>query len=180
MSKTRGVIYGSIIALVGLTLWFIRRHIDARVDRSITSKILPAADKEKLIIDPRHHTIEVLNRKSNGDTQIQRKYLNPRGPTAIEEKQDGSIVVTQRAYGTELSVFAGVGMGTDVQPRAAVGLNLYYVHSFDFGMGFLATSDVVHDSRAMVEASYNFIDNLSIGVYVDNRKDAGVLATVRF
>lgn len=180
MSKTKAVIYGSIIALVCIALWFIRRPHDGRVDRGISSSTLPPQDKEKLIVDPRHHTIEILNRKPNGETQIQKKYLNPRGPTAIEEKQDGTIIVTQRTYGTELGVFAGVAMGSDVQPRAALGLSLFYIHSFDLGMGFLSTSDVGHESRAMLEASYNFIDNLSIGVYVDNHKDAGVLATVRF
>lgn len=177
MTKTKAVIYAILFALVLAVLWFVRHRADKHIDVAVSSPTLAPSDREKLIINQHTHTLTEVTRDAKGNVKIKKEYLP--STANVEEHNDGSIQVSGRKWGTEISPSAGVLYGSDFTLRAAGTLGLFYCQRFDIGIG-VGMASHINSARALVAIQYNFYGSMLVGAYVDNHRDAGVLCSLRF
>lgn len=177
MTKTKVALYGLALLVVAVILWFHSRSGDRRVDSSIVSVQLPANDQEKLIVNEHTHTITEVTRNAQGKVETKKVYLPP--VADVEESNGGSIRVTGRIWGTELSPSAGILYGSDLQLRGALSLGVLYFARFELGLGG-AMGASTSSARLIATLQYNVYNNIMLGAYVDNHNDAGVIATLKF
>jgi hypothetical protein len=173
----RRSLYG-ISALLGiglLALWWAMRHHDKKVDQSIATTSLGPDDRTKTVLDNAHHTVTRIDDKGSHKT-----FLNSHGPVSIIEKKDGSTVLIQRTWGTELSPFAGGTVGSDFKFRVAVGANGFYVQRWELGGGLLLNPSEIKDLRLFGHVAYNVYGNWLISAGVDNHTAIHLIASVRF
>lgn len=174
----RRLAFGICLLLLMGYVWHLLRIRDVRTDNGINTITLPPNDKEKLIINEHTHTItEVKRNAQTKKIEVVRHYTGP--VTGVEEQTDGTIKITTRKWGTELSPSVGILYGSDTTLRAAGTLELFYYERFGIGVG-LGMGAQLNSARALVFASYNCYGNMNTGIYVDNQKHAGVIATLRF
>lgn len=186
MTKTKGVLYVAIIAVLFVLGYLGRRQHDTRVDAQVSSHTLPEADKAKYIIDEAHHElVEVTEGESDtsdsGSGQISAPrrtvrertiYLPPHA--SIEIRKDGTVAVTARAWGTEIRPFVGMAVDTDRRAAAQVGLDLLYWHRWEAGIAGSFALYGGRDVRIVGSVGYNIWSNTSIYVGVDNHKAVSV------
>lgn len=170
----RYVILGVIIVL-GLFGFKECRKIQKKQDKQASSTVLPPNAKEKIVVDPVKHEIDII--KPNGD--VQKGYL-PDRPTQIIENKDGTITVIDHKFGTEIKPYLGVGGALDSTPRVQLGLDLLYFHRFDLGLGVDSDPAKFSDTRTNLNLSYNFYSNTSLAVSIDNHHVPGLFIKVRF
>jgi len=174
--KYRILVYVALFVGIGL-YWLMRKH-DKHVDNNLTTTVLPPQDKQKIIVDPAHHTITTVTQGRCG-VIVKKEYLNPRGVTDVEETKTGQTQIQQRTYGVENIVRVGVTYGSDLNIRAALGLDVLYWHGFDFGPAIFSGLSL-KSTRLGGYLVYNAYDNVSVGPYIDNHHDFGVMLSVRF
>lgn len=170
----RGLYVGLIVAGLLAMWWMLRKH-DGKVDQQIAAPVLGPDEKAKIILDNSNHTVTRVD-----DTGVHRSFLNSHGPVSIVEKKDGSTVLIQRTWGTELSPFIGGAFGSDFRFRVAVGTNFFYVQRWEAGGGLLLNVGEIRDVRAFVHVGYNVYSNWLISAAVDNQKAVHIIASVRF
>lgn len=168
----------AICALLLVCILWVRLHRrDSRIDTTINSIVLPPQDAEKLIINEHTHSIIDITRRINGTTQTKKSFLGPN--TSVEIFAHGGTKVTTRSWGTEVSPSIGVLYGSDTTLRAAGSLGLLYRQRFEFGIG-LGMASHINEARALVDLQYNAYDNIMAGLFIDNHKSVGVIATLKF
>jgi hypothetical protein len=177
----RGLYVALILSCLGAALWFYWRKHDNKIDQQIAAQTLGPSDSEKIIIDQKRHTIVRVKRRiyPDGPDIISKSYLNPHGPVSLTEKKDGTTVLVQRTWGTIREPFIGIGFGSDLQLRAALGMDLLYVQRWEMGGGLLLNQNV-KDTRLFAHVGYNAYGNTLVSVGVDNRKTVHLLAILKF
>jgi hypothetical protein len=175
----RGIYAAIIVSIVGAGAWLLRHAKDKKADQEISSTALPANDQVKVIGNPKHGTVTVVSRDASGTrTSTSTVYVGKR-PYAVDVTRAGGVTVSSRKYGTELSPFVGVALGSDVSLRGAVGLNLFYIQRWEVGGGLLLDSNI-KDTRMFAHVAYNVYDGIDLSVGVDNRHTAHLLASLKF
>lgn len=171
--KTRIILYTTVLVIAMIYLWHWRHTSDKKIDSRIDNHALAPNEREKIIVDSKHHRIEVITPKSD-----KRSFL-PDSNVAIDVMKNGTVTISARTLGTEVRPYVGGVLDQDIKPHAALGLDLFYVYRINFGGGILLDSSI-RDTRIYVAATYNIVDNTSVGFTFDNRKTVGLLATLRF
>src|SRR5438270_237142 len=85
-----------------------------QMDRQITSTALQPNEKERVIFNPKTHTVTTVTERG-----AQKRFVGPAGAAVVIGK-DGRVRVDARIAGTECSPYLGGAFGTDIQPRAAL------------------------------------------------------------
>lgn len=178
MTKTKGAIYAICAALVVCALWFVRHIHDTKVTAQIHSTVLPPEDQVKVIVDPAHHSITTVTRRPDGKNETRSTFL-PGSGASVELRKNGSVLVTAPKWGTEINPFLGLAFGSDINGRAALGLNGLYVQRWELGGGLLLSRDI-HDTRLFIHVSYNPYKGSFVSVALDNRKTAHIIAGLKF
>lgn len=176
MTIKRGLIYAAILGALLTGYWILHRH-DRKVDQQIASTTLAPSEVAKVVLDPGKHMATLVTKRGVQES-VRTVYLPPH-TSAISVNKDGSVKLETRTWGTERSFYLGGALGTDISPRAALGLNLLYVQRWELGGGLLANSQI-KDTRIYLGITYNATDNLLVGLAIDNRKTAHLLAGLRF
>lgn len=182
--RVRGVLYGLGIIAVGLFGWIILRRHNVRTDAQVTAQTLPAGDKAKVIIDEKRHEIITVAEAprhigDSGPRQIvtTKRFLAPNA--SIETKPDGTVVVTSRSWGTELSPWVGISIDSEKHARVGLCVNWFYWQRLELGSGLsIRTSDL--DPRVFVSAGYNVYSNLLLNATIDNHKAIGIGVALKF
>lgn len=178
-TKVKKWVILGVIVLLGLFGFKACRKIQQKQDKQASSTVLPPDAKEKIVVDPSKHEIEII--KPNGD--IQKGYL-PDRPTQIIEKKDGKLDIVDHKYGVEVRPYLGVGGSLDGTARIHAGTDLFYFHKLDLGTGLDFNAGVFKDissfkdTRLSINVSYNFYSNTSLALSVDNRKFVGLFLKV--
>ena len=162
----------AVIILVCIGSLFGLRKCNKKQDKAISSTTLAPSDKEKIIVDPVKHTIEVITKDSDKKTYL------PDRPTSVTEDKNGNLIVNTRVFGTELKPYAGIGY--DGKARLHLGVDGLYYKRFDLGAGLKLNPSEISDTRVDLNLSYNFWSNTSIALSYDNRKSVGCFLKLRF
>lgn len=173
----RRILYVSIALSVLFLAWIYLRMHNLRTDRATSSIVLRKDDREKVILNQHTHTITEVTRNAQGKTEIKREFF-PNG-AAIEESKSGTITVTGRKWGTEISPALGILYGSDFSLRGVGTLGLLYYTRLEFGVG-LSMGTRIDTARPVVDVTYNCYDSIIVGAYVDNHRDAGVITGLKF
>lgn len=157
--------------LIGIGGCLLLKHAK-KIDTSIKSTVLPTNDKEKIIINPDNHTIEVIKPGSDKKTYL------PDHPVSITEDKNGNLTIQERTWGFEHNPYAGLGFSNGF--RAHVGVDWFYFHKFDSGIGLMTDCQHLNKTAADLNLSYNFYHNTSLAVSYSSSKMAGVFLKIRF
>jgi hypothetical protein len=177
--KARTIFYATALAVCFLIFWFTRLHHDTQVDKQTASTTLGPNDQTKIIIDQKHHTITRVDLQKDGSESVKKSYLNPHGPVSVAEEKSGNTIIVQRTWGTEINPAVGLVYGSDFTLRAAGSLQLFYIQRWEAGLG-VAMGSQLSSTRAFASVSYNVYNNILVGAYLDNHRDAGVICSIRF
>jgi len=174
----------AVIILMGLFGFKACKKITKIQDKQVTSPVLTPDQKEKIIVDPTNHKITVITKNPDGTTTSKDTYL-PDRPTAVIEDNNGKLSIIEHKFGVETRPYLGVGGSLDGTARIHAGMDLWYFHKLDLGLGldlnagvFKQVSDF-RDTRLSINASYNVYSNTSLALSVDNRKFVGLFIKVR-
>lgn len=172
----------AVILAASLALVFVYRRIAQRVTTVFPGltkpvAVLPKADKERIAINEKTHTLTVQTAKQT----IVEYAKNP----VVEIKKDGSVNVTRHLTGFENEPF--IGFGYSDTGRIFIGDNLYHFGRFD-GFGSIAWTPVnsVVAFKAYIGVGYNFYHNTSAnlamdpGIAITRTPDIAGFVSVRF
>lgn len=176
-NKAKLILYTVGFAALLVWLWLQRRKADTKTDKAIVSVVLPPQDEEKLVINQHTHTITEIKRNEKGQEEIKKSFLPP--TASVELTKSGKLNVSARRWGTEMVPAIGIAYGSDFTLRAAGTLQLFYVQRWEVGAGMLLASHIA-GCRADANVTYNIYDNVLVGGYVDNHRDAGIIAALKF
>jgi hypothetical protein len=152
--RSLAAIAAIIVLLLGAYLYLKHRIHDVLNPPHIA---LPANDKELITYDENRHRIIVVTPKGTTTSY-------GRDPS-VEIRNDGTVKVNSHAYGFEMRPF--LGLGYQDTGRAYLGLDLFYLHSFDgyAAVGFGNTSHAF--AKPVIGMAWNFYSNTSIAVGVN-------------
>jgi len=160
----------AVIACITVTLLSVGACLERRLAESghrdsakVSATVLPKLDKEQIIVDPFHHTIQVVTSSGVKQTTL------PDRPTKIDILKDGTVKITASQFGTELRPFLGVGF-TLRSGVVLYGVDLLYWKKLDLGLGFSTSPTRIQDTSIFLGVSYNVWSNTSISLGVDNRQ----------
>ena len=178
--------YAILAALILLGLFGFKScvKLQKKQDKQASSTVLTPDQREKVIVNPETHTIEIVTKKADGTTTTTDTYL-PDRPTSITEDNNGKITIVDHKFGVEKRPYVGVGGALDGTPRVHAGMDFWYFHKLDFGAGLDFNAGVLgqvskfSDTRLDVNASYNVWSNTSLALSVDNHKTVGLFLKVR-
>jgi hypothetical protein len=168
-----------LIIILGLFGFKACRKLQKKQDKDATSTVLTPDQKEKVTVDPIKHTITITKKNSDGSTTTTKNYL-PDRPSEIIEDKNGKITVVVHKFGTEMRPYLGVGGAFDGTPRVHTGVDFFYYHRMDAGVGLDTNPSNLKDIRGNLNLSYNFYSNTSIACSYDNHKQVGLFLKVRF
>lgn len=158
-----------VTVLAGVFLWGRRSKTSSHtVPKPAT--VLPKNDTEQIIVDPVHHSLVIV--KPSG----KRVLTLPDRQSTIDIRTDGTVNVTSLQWGLEHGFFFGV-QGSDAF-RIAAGMDGFYYKKLDLGIG-LADQIGGHAPIIFAKLSYNFYDNMQVGVTYGNDRLIGGSITVR-
>lgn len=171
---------GLLVLLSGLGI-YLRHQMGSASGNSSASlaarpAILPPTAREQVLIDTVHHTITEVTRNAKGQTESKRSFLGT--GTTITESVSGAVKVQTDTFGTELSPSLGVLYGSDLTMRGAASLGLLHLSRYEVGVG-LCVGSSASSARAFVSLTYNVRGNVLLGVYADNHKEIGGMATLK-
>jgi len=179
MTKLRGALYVAIIAVLLILGYKWRHKHDAAIDTKVTSQVLPKEDKAKYIIDQKRHRITEIKVADNGHGTTERTSYLP-DKASVEILKDGTVKVTSRSWGTEVSPFVGLGVGSDIRVKASLGINGFYFQRWEAGGGLSVNLSQPKDVRAFLHVSYNVYSNCILSIGVDNHKAVQALVGLKF
>lgn len=174
MIYLRGIlIYASILGLAaGLFIWtfhVLKAH-DVKVEQSVsstksTSFVYGPKESEKIIIDPRRHTITTVTPSAHPATPdvVRKTFFSSVGSTSVDVSSKGDVTVTTRRYGTELEPFGGVAFDTKV--RVVIGCDFFYYTRFNAGAFLSGNPNLQLGGGASL--SYNAWRNINLFVGYD-------------
>ncbi len=180
--RLKGILYGlGIIAIIGAFIFQRLRH-DRKADAQTVSQTLPAQDKAEYIIDTPHHQLITVARKVDeyGRPEIvsTKTFLAPHAK--LEVRQDGSIVVTQRVWGTEFAPYMGETFDSELRIRTVLGVNGFFYRRWEVGGGLALRPEDIRDVRVFVSGGYNAYSNVLFTVGVDNHKAVSIGVAIKF
>lgn len=179
--------YYAILAaliLIGVFGFKACTKVQKKQDKQASSTVLTPDQKEKVVVNPEKHTIEIVTKNPDGTTKTTDTFL-PDRPTQIIEDNNGKITVIDHKFGVEKRPYIGVGGSLDGTPRVHAGMDFWYYKKLDLGAGLDFNAGVLsevskfNDTRASVNVSYNVWSNTSLALSVDNRKFVGLFVKVR-
>jgi|SRR6185295_16089915 len=162
-----------IVLSLGLFYWW-RTHKQRQQDLNILSTVLPKDDKEKIIIDPSNHRIDIIT--ADG---IKRETLPGMRPSSIEIKKDGSVVVTSPQWGFEHGVFVGGGFSNDGL-RFGIGVDVFYYKLLDLGVSATDLTKDLEKPRISLCLSYTVWHETRISLGIDDHNSPNLFVTQRF
>src|ERR1700686_828490 len=143
------------IILSGLLAFFFGRGCQKKHDLATSSTILAPDVKEKLIIDPRKHTIVIVSRDGTKVSTL------PDRPSSIEILNNGKVRVNSPQFGTEIRPFLA-GAYTLNGGKLGAGVDLVYYKRVDVGLGFATNPTYVQDTTIFIGVSMFVYSNTSI------------------
>ena len=164
----------ALIVLLALFGFKACRKLQQKQDKQASSTVLTPDQKEKIVVDPIKHTIEIVT-----PTKTTTTYL-PDRPTQIIENKDGSITIIDHKFGTEMRPYLGVGGDLEWKARIHTGVDFFYFRKFDAGAGLAFNPVELKDTRVDLNLSYNFYSNTSIAISLDNHKTPVIFLKLRF
>jgi hypothetical protein len=164
------IIVTQAILLIGIGGFLLFKH-DKKVDNNITSTVLPKNDAAKVVINEIKHTISVTTASGTKTT-----YLPPKA--AIEVGKNGIVTVVDRVWGWQLAPYAGIGYSNGL--RIHTGIDFFYFHRFDVGVGLLSDGKNLNSTAADLNLSYNFYSNTSMALSYSSSKVIGCFLKFRF
>jgi hypothetical protein len=160
--------------LLGLFGFRCCRKVQQKQDKQATNTVLQPNQAEKIVVNPENHTIEIITPKKTTTTYL------PDRPTQIIENKDGTITVIVHKFGSEVKPYIGLGGSFDGTPRVHAGVDVFYFHRLDLGVGVNTNPVELKDVRANLSLSYNFYSNTSVAVSIDNQRVPGLFLKLRF
>jgi|ERR1700690_131053 len=160
--------------LLGLaTLMCFLGYLIHRFPKGIISPskpyVLPAQDKEQIIVDPVKHQLIIVRPGKTTITTL------PDRRSTIDVKKDGSVTVTAPQFGFEARPFVGAFYSDKL--RFGGGLDGLYYKKLDLGLGLSGSSGT--NTVVFAQISYVLWDNMKIGITYDHMQHVGVGITVR-
>ncbi len=121
-----------------------------------------------------------LTKKGTASVWCGKRKLRLAPQASIEIRKDGTVRITSRTYGSEISPFIGLGIDAQARGRGALGVNLFYWQRYEFGGGLTVGAGASAPIRAFVHASYNVWNNTHMSAGVDNHKTPFAMLSVNF
>ena len=143
-----------------------------KVDKGIVSTTLAPNQKEKIVLNPQNHTITVVTKNGTKTTYL------PNRPVSVTEDVKGNLSIQERTWGWEKAPYAGIGYSNGLRIHA--GVDLFYFHRFDTGIGLLTDGKNFNTTAADLNLSYNFYSNTSMAVSYSSAKVVGCFLKFRF
>lgn len=160
----------AVIAVITVTLLTVGACLERRlagnrplIGVQVPASVLPKNDKEQIIVDPFHRTMQVVTANGIKQTTL------PDRPSKIDILRDGSVKITASQFGTELCPYLGVGF-TLRGGVALYGVDLLYFKKLDLGLGLSTNPSRIQDMSIFLGISYNVYSNTAITVGIDNRQ----------
>ncbi len=164
-----GLALGAIIGLI--LAFFHQKH----TDKVINSKILLPDVEEKLIIDPTHHSLIIINASGTKAVTL------PARPSSVEVLKNGKLRLNVPQYGFEHLPFVGIGYSTQLNDY--IGMDFWYWKKLDIGTAFGFDRDFkIKTLDFPIIISYTVYHNmrLSIGYdFIGAEKNVHGLVSVR-
>lgn len=160
------------LTLAGLCAFFFGRGCQKKHDAATASTILAPDVKEKIVIDPRKHTVVIVTREGTKATTL------PDRPSSIEIHNDGKVIVTSPQWGIELDPFLGAAFSLHGGLLGA-GTDFFYWKKADVGLGFMINPSNVLDTGVFLAVSYRVWSNTSLALGIDNHTTPLLLIKVR-
>ncbi len=173
MTKRDIVLWGLLLgAIVGIILaFFHQKHTDKVID----SKVLLPDVEEKLIIDPTHHTLIIIDRAGTKAVNL------PNRPSSVEVLKNGKIRLNVPQYGFEHIPFVGIGYSSQLNDY--IGMDFWYYKKLDIGTAFGFDRDLKIKTLGFpVILSYTVYHNLRLSVgydFIGADKEVHGLVSVR-
>lgn len=176
MSKKIGLILEIVAGLALAGLIFTKCH---KAEQVLTTPVLKENEKQKIIVDTRRKTIQVVRRIGNvkhpGEAVPQvTKTTSGVRKVVVTETDDGEITVTAIQSG----FVCEPGLAIYYSDRARIGLDVQiaYWHSYGLVLGAgVNMGEEPRTIRAHIAVSHtlplNLLSNTSVFLGVDNKKD---------
>lgn len=166
-----------IILLIGLHL--VYRYHDVTLQDKINSTVLDSNEKEKIIVNPNQHKLTIIKQdKKTGKDIIKEQYFNSRDTSSIIVNKDNSLSMLTRKWGTEHGFFVGLAYSNSV--HLDLGCDIFYIHSFDLGLGLSESLSKLNLPNAFSSLGWNCYSNTSLYVKYDTDRIPGIGIKVRF
>lgn len=159
----------AIAAILGAVFMW-GRHSKTSLQSPKTPAVLPANDREQIIVNPDNHTLTIVKPTGNEVLHL------PDRTSTIDIKKDGTVSVTSPQFGMEHKVFIG-GVFSDYA-RVGVGLDGFYWKRLDLGLG-IADRLGNYVPVVFAKVTYNVWSNTQIGLTFDNQQHLGAILSVR-
>ncbi len=160
-----------VLVILGITFCLGRcKRTETSGPKPTVPTVLPADDKEQIIVDPVHHALIIV--KPTGNTTL----TLPDHQSTIDIRKDGTVQVTSPQWGWEHRLFFGV-QGSNAF-RLAAGMDAGYFKKLDLGLG-VADAIGAKTPIAFAKLSYCFYDNMQIGITYGTDRIIGGAVTVR-
>lgn len=138
--------------LMGVLFFFLPRHPNT----GIVPILLPG-EKEKVIVDPIHHTITTITDKGTKTTTL------PDHPSSVTLKDNGDVIVTAKQFGREIRPFVGIGYAQEA--KFYLGTDLFFWKKLDLGTAISLNQGV----KLVGLVSMNLYSNTRVSIGVDNK-----------
>jgi hypothetical protein len=160
------------LGVTALAVFFIGRGCQKRHDIATLSPNLRPGVREKIIVNPKHHSLIVITRTETKASTL------PDRPSSIEFMDNGKVKVNSPQFGTEFSPFFGVAYAL----RGGIvggGLDVLYWKKLDLSFGFGTNPSLIQDASLFVGVSYFVYSNTSLMLGMDNRQSPILMLKVR-
>lgn len=171
MQFKRYALLAGLLGLVLLALYlFMRIRYGKPSVATAPVTVLPKEDKEQILIDPVKHTLIIVKPTGNETLTL------PDHPSTVDIRKDGTVKITSPQWGLERRFFFGA-QGSSAF-RLAAGLDGAYFKKLDVGIG-VANAIGAKTPIVFGKLSYNFYDNMQIGITYGTDRLIGGAITVR-
>ena len=160
------------LTLAGLAAFFIGRGCQKRHDQNNLSTVLAPDVRQKITVDPRHHSLVIISRDGSSVLTL------PDRPSSIEIMNTGKVKVNSPQFGLEASPFLGAAFSLRGGLLGA-GLDILYWKRLDLGLGAVVNPVYVQDTSVFLSISYRVWSNTSLAIGLDNHTTPLLLVKVR-
>ena len=160
------------LTLSGFIAFFFGRGCQKKHDQATSSTILSPDIREKIVIDPRRHTVVIVTREGTRATVL------PDRPSSIEVLNSGRTRINSPQWGVELDPFLGAAFSLHGGLLGA-GLDVFYWKRADVGLGFMTNPSDFRDTGAFAAVSYRIYSNTSLALGIDNHSTPLFVVKVR-
>lgn len=137
--------------------------------KSSVPAVLPANDREQILVDPVHHSLIIVKPEGNQTVTL------PDRQSVIDIRKDGSVVVTSKQLGFEHLPFVALTISDTA--RLGLGVDLAYWKRLDLGLGIACSTN--YRPVLFAKVSYTVWDNVSAGLTYDSGRNVGGVLSLR-